>query len=190
MSEAAWAEAWVECWAEMPDIGQGSTVDTGKFKYTYASLHEILKAVQPVLTKHGFAISQEVLPIKDGRVGVATHIHHKDGYSMSFGPLPMPVTNDPKAVGSAITYGRRYALAAALGIATDEDTDAGGTTPAKPKKTDHHDRAWKAAILLFEHDDQATQFLSALREVGVGEGKRATKAQADKVIALMEGLAG
>ncbi len=147
-----------------------------------------MKAVQPVLTEHGFAVNQMVKPVEDGRVGIVTIITHKDGYAQYYGPLPMPVTNDPKAVGSAITYGRRYALAAALGIATDEDTDAAGTEPKKAK-TDHHDRAWKAATLLFERDDQVGQFFAALREAGVGEGKRATKAQADKVIGLMEDLA-
>ena len=188
MSEAAWAEAWVKAWAEMPAIGQGSTVDTGKFKYTYASLADILHAVQPVLTANGFAIGQEVVEAIDGRVGIITHIAHKDGFIMEYGPLPMPVSNDPKAVGSAITYGRRYALAAALGIATEEDTDAAGTEPAKParQKIDHHDRAWQIAIELFEHDDQAPNFLAAINEAGVEKGKKANKGQADKAIELMK----
>jgi len=188
MSEAAWAEAWVTAWAEMPAIGQGSTVDTGKFSYTYASLADILKAVQPVLTEHGFAINQSVEPVEDGRIGIYTSIVHESGGQMTYGPLPMPVTNDPKAVGSAITYGRRYALAAALGIATEEDTDAAGTEPDKPKRKtiDHHDRAWQIAIELFEHDDQAPNFIAAINEAGVEKGKKANKGQADKAIELMK----
>jgi len=188
MSEAAWAEAWVKAWAEMPAIGQGSTVNTGAFSYTYASLADILKAVQPVLTAHGFAINQSVVQMDEGKVGVETVIVHSSGEDRVFGPLPMPVTNDPKAVGSAITYGRRYALAAALGIATEEDTDAAGTEPEKPKRKtiDHHDRAWQIAIELFEHDDQAPNFLAAINDAGVEKGKKANKGQADKAIELMK----
>ena len=190
MSEQAWAEAWVKAWAEMPEIGQGHTVDVRKegkkvFSYTYASLHDILAAVQPVLTKHGFAVSQSPTP-----EGIETHITHKDGYTKVYGPLPMPQSNDPKAIGSGITYGRRYALAAALGIATEEDTDAGGTDTPKEGPSPH-DELWSKALSLFgdvPEPGPEKVFLDALADAGVPGGKRANKTQAAKAIKYMEAL--
>jgi hypothetical protein len=64
---------------------------------------------------------------------VETRIHHKAGHVEIFGPVLIRVVGDAKAAGSAITYARRYALCAALGIAPDEDDDGAATTPAKPE---------------------------------------------------------
>jgi hypothetical protein len=205
MSEQAWAVAWVKAWAEMPEIGQGSTVDTGKFKYTYASLYEILKAVQPVLTKHGFAISQSGVPA-EGHIGIITEIIHKDGFTKVYGPLPMPSSNDPKAVGSSMTYGRRYALAAALGIATDEDNDAppaeasgapneprseaSGAASRAPRTGDAHDELWTYITERFSVTDRQTVFFNALQDAGVDvENKvRANKTQTTKAKKYLDGL--
>ncbi len=200
MSEQAWAEAWVKAWAEMPEIGQGHTVDTGKFSYTYASLHDILKEVRPVLKKHGFAISQSPTP-----EGIETHITHKDGFTKVFGPLPMPQSNDPKIVGGLITYGRRYALAAALGIATDEDVDAPEAVeasgsperraeaevfPPEPRTPDAHDELWTFITERFGVTDRQTVFFDALVDAGVDvdNKKRANKTQATKAKKYLEGL--
>jgi len=144
MNEAAvqaWAEAWVAAWAEMPDIGQPrtATIPTkagGSFSYSYASLSDILDVVRPVLAKHGLAVSQAVVPVGDG-IGVSTTITHAGGHSVAFGPTPMPSADDPRSVGSAITYARRYSLAAALGIATEADDDAAAATP-KPTIVSEH----------------------------------------------------
>ncbi|KKN73764.1 hypothetical protein LCGC14_0397120 [marine sediment metagenome] len=202
MSEQAWAEAWVKAWAEMPDIGQGHTVDVRKegkkvFSYTYASLHDILKAVQPVLTEHGFAVSQSPTPD-----GIETHITHRDGFTKVFGPVPMPYSTDPKAIGSGITYGRRYGLTAALGIATDEDNDAPEASGAPeeprseasraasraPRTGDAHDELWTYVTERFPVPDRQTVFFDALQDAGVEDKKRANKTQATKARKYLEGL--
>ena len=207
MSEKTWAEAWVKCWAEMPDIGQTSTEDTGKFSYTYASRFDILKAVQPILTKHGFAISQSVLgDYQDDRIGVETIITHKDGFEKVFGPLPMPASNDPKVVGSAITYARRYALAAALGIATDEDVDApaavqednesprrlsgivSAVAESAPRTADAHDELWDWTTAQFDTTARTDMFFEALEHAEVKKGSRATKTKAAKAQKYLEAL--
>ena len=140
--QRAWCEAWVAAWAEMPEILKTHTVNTGKFSYSYAGLAETLAAVRPILNRHGFAVAQSVEQVSPGVVGVVTSVYHKDGWSESFGPTPMPAEGDPRSVGSAITYARRYALSAALGVASEDDTDAAGTegkrraprSPAAPRK--------------------------------------------------------
>ena len=201
MSEQAWAEAWVKAWADMPDIGQGHTVDVRKegkkvFSYTYASLHDILKEVKPVLTKNGFAVSQSPTP-----QGIETHITHKDGFTKVFGPLPMPQSNDPKAIGSGITYGRRYGLTAALGIATDEDVDAPEAAekmedgqPREPEQAprtpDAHDELWTFITERFPVTDRQTVFFDALVAGGVDVDakKRANKTQATKARKYLDEL--
>ena len=57
-----------------------------------------------------------------------TRIYHVSGQWLSFGPLVLPKDNGKKMnriqqAGSAITYARRYSLAAALGIASEIDSD-------------------------------------------------------------------
>lgn len=130
MSETrtAWAEAFVAAQAEMPEIPKGrrATIQTrggGQYAYSYADLPAILAAVSPVLAKHGLGVAQSV-EIADNGVAVRTRIYHIGGHAEEFGPLVLPAGEDARAVGSAITYARRYSLCAALGISADEDDDA------------------------------------------------------------------
>lgn len=106
---------------------------------TYASLPGIIDHVRPVLASHGLAVTQETITADTGpgaRIGVVTRITHRSGEWLEFGPLwLMPTKPDPQAAGSAITYARRYALAAALGIAADEDDDGTAASVAPRKST-------------------------------------------------------
>jgi len=125
---AAWAAAFVAAQAEMPEIPKARratirTRDGGQYAYSYADLPAILAAVSPVLAKHGLGVAQSV-EIVDGGVAVRTRIYHVGGHVEELGPLVLPAGEDARAVGSAITYARRYSLCAALGISADEDDDA------------------------------------------------------------------
>ena len=64
---------------------------------------------------------------------MTTRIYHSDGWVEKFGPLQIFSGSTPQQAGSAITYGRRYALSAALGIAADEDNDGAETSKPKAK---------------------------------------------------------
>jgi len=130
MSDAvtAWAAAFVAAQAEMPEIPKARratirTRDGGQYAYSYADLPAILAAVSPVLAKHGLGVAQSV-EVANGGVAVKTRVYHTGGHVEEFGPLVLPAGEDARAVGSAITYARRYSLCAALGISADEDDDA------------------------------------------------------------------
>ena len=125
--------ALVAAQAEFPAIAREHVADTGTYKYRYADLADTLAAVRPVLAAHGLAVLQDVVPIDGGRVGIATVLVHTSGESITFGPLPMDAGRSAQQMGSAITYGRRYALTAALGLAVDDD-DGAQATPPKPAK--------------------------------------------------------
>lgn len=91
------------------------------FKSRYADLAEIRDTVTPALAKHGIAIAQGI--DTDGNaIAVTTRLIHKSGQWIE---SRFPIAYDkPQAMGSAITYGRRYLLSAICAISADEDDDA------------------------------------------------------------------
>ncbi len=101
----------------------------------YAPLSDVLNTVRPVLAKYGLAVIQEA---HSGGVGadansvvmIKTILLHESGEYIEFGDLAMPAEKTAQAFGAAITYGRRYALAAILGISSEDDDD--GNTANKP----------------------------------------------------------
>ena len=107
---------------DCPVIHKGTT----GYGYTYADLPQILEVINPLLKKHNLGFTQILVS-----EGLQTTIFHTITGEYINGVCPIPqVTlkgmNDYQSFGSGITYYRRYALAAALGIVTDKDTDAAG----------------------------------------------------------------
>ncbi len=101
------------------------------FRSKYAGLSSIMQAAIPVLSKHGLAVSQFVTHI-NGESALETILLHTSGqYISSVMPLFLK-TNDPQGQGSAITYARRYAFMAAIGMVADEDDDGNATRTAAP----------------------------------------------------------
>lgn len=93
------------------------------FKNRYASLDAIIESVRPILFKNGLSIVQ--LPMTseiEGHYLETMLIHVSGQWITSHTPLVMD-KNNMQGMGSAITYARRYALGAILGVAPDEDDD-------------------------------------------------------------------
>jgi hypothetical protein len=101
------------------------------FKSRFTSLDAILDATRPVLAKHGLALSQEPV-FEDGMAGVVTRIIHVSGETRE-SKLLLPLRDQTaQGAGGCITYARRYAAAAVLGITSDEDLDGNeASTPSK-----------------------------------------------------------
>ena len=92
------------------------------FKSRYADLAGIRDTVTPVLAKHGFSIIQTT-EVSSSGFFLVTMLLHESGQHIS-GRYPLPELLDkPQAMGSAVTYARRYALSAMCGIAAEEDDD-------------------------------------------------------------------
>ncbi len=110
--------------AVLPSVGKDQTANTGTFSYSYADLTKITDKAFPLLSKHGFAFT--ALPdIKDGEFGLSCELMHIGGHSKTgFYPIPKGTAQQ---IGSAITYGRRYALCAVTGIAPGGEDDDGQT---------------------------------------------------------------
>lgn len=96
------------------------------FKNRYATLGSILNAIRVPLAKHGIAPVQTV-SMEDGKVTVTTALIHSSGQLVEDTAMfPLPNNATVQQMGSAITYLRRYALAAIVGIVGDEDDDGEG----------------------------------------------------------------
>lgn len=102
------------------------------FGSRYATLASVMDAAKP-LSRHGIAVSQAAEVI-EGRVIISTILMHSSGEWISESISLKPRQDDPQSVGSAITYGRRYLLAALAGIAADEDDDGNAATDTDPRK--------------------------------------------------------
>ena len=93
------------------------------YKSKYAPLSDILNLARPILSKHGLSVLQS--PSGDGQnVTVTTLITHESGEWIESEPLTLKADKaTAQGAGSAITYARRYALSAMLGISSEDDDD-------------------------------------------------------------------
>lgn len=130
MSELA--KALVGAQARMPVVSKNKTVDSGKFSYSYATLDHLIAKTLPVLNLNGLSLVQMPVVTELGRPALRTTITHVSGESLS-ADMPLFNVTDMQSLGSAITYARRYAWAAALGIASEDDDD--GAAASGPRTT-------------------------------------------------------
>lgn len=114
---------------------KGATKDTTNpfFKAKYADLASVWEACREVLAKNELSVAQPTGMV-DGKTVLRTILMHSSGEFVE-GILPLHVaeTATPQQVGSAITYARRYALAAMVGVSPQEDDDGNSASEA-PKK--------------------------------------------------------
>jgi hypothetical protein len=93
------------------------------FKSKYADLAQLIDATKPALTKHGLIVMQSPGTYREGIVTVHTELWHSSG-AVRRESMEIPVTkHDAQGVGSAITYGRRYAYQSILNISVENDDD-------------------------------------------------------------------
>lgn len=93
------------------------------FKTKYADLDAILKACNPALSKNGLALIQAP-SFEEGRVYVKTRLVHSSGQWFETDLSLKPDKGDnAQAIGSAITYARRYSVEAILGVSASIDDD-------------------------------------------------------------------
>lgn len=112
------AQALAAFQAELPAVSLDST--NPHFKSRFTSLANLTKTVLPKLSEHGFAFSVGSF-VDNGLLILDAHLIHESGESRS---LQFPISeSNPQKIGSAISYGRRYALAALTGVVADEDDD-------------------------------------------------------------------
>ncbi len=105
------------------------------FKSKYASLPAIREAIRDVFARHGLSVIQ-IPAVAEGQLRLHTLLLHCSGQSLDCGCLAADVDlSNPQKIGSAITYFRRYALAAISQTVADEDDDANAASGPPRQQT-------------------------------------------------------
>ena len=117
------------------------------FDSRYADLASVREAVSGPLAAHGLAVIQTVVPRDPVAAGVPnclgalrTMLVHSSGQWVAG---EQPIAGDwanPQKIGSAITYARRYGLAAICGIAQDDDDANVASPPPRQQRHPQPDR--------------------------------------------------
>lgn len=107
------------------------------FGKAYSTLAGIWDACREPLTKNELCVIQELKSHADGKLFVVTILGHKSGQSHSCVCPVISQRNDMQGYGSAITYAKRYSLAAMVGVASAEDDDDGEGSKKKPASDDN-----------------------------------------------------
>ena len=120
--------------AEMPTMPKNSQA----YGYKYTDLDTITQTIKPILHKHALAYMQSIGSTMQGQVTLTTRLFNSNGqYIEDTVALPVITStknNEAQTLGMSITYMRRYALCAMLGITSDEDVDANAEKKEQPQK--------------------------------------------------------
>ena len=105
------------------------------FRSKYADLTAVWAAIRPALSENGIAVTQWPVHSDDNRLHLVTRLAC-DGEWIKC-EFSMPVTKqDSHGYGSATTYCKRFALAAAVGVVADDDDD-GNAAKGAHTETSH-----------------------------------------------------
>lgn len=101
------------------------------FKSKYATLENVIDTIRAPMSACGLSFAQ----FPSGEDELTTILMHVSGEYIMATAKMSPVDKKPQSQGSAITYMRRYALSAVLGIASEEDDDGNAaSTPKEPMR--------------------------------------------------------
>lgn len=107
----------------LSSVGKGKT--NPFFNSSYADINDILVAIRPELLKNKLAVTQgnRYCTNSNGFYVTTMLVHESGEWIKSEVRMPIGGKKDAQAVGSSITYGRRYGLSAILGISVEADDD-------------------------------------------------------------------
>lgn len=145
------------------------------FKSKYADLAAVWDEVRKPFTDNGLSVIQLPCEAPVGYVGLRTTILHSSGefVAESFS-MPIAKDRDPQAVGSALTYAKRYALLGAAGIAPEDDD--GNAATARPTVPQRNTVDWSAVmadamaeLTKCKTEDDMRKLYSAIRAGSIDE---------------------
>lgn len=165
------------------------------FKNKYADLPAVIDAVKGPLNEAGIFFIQSPSPSDDGKLHLTTRLIHESGEWIEDTAVTPLQKSDPQGVGSAITYMRRYSLAAITGLYQDDDdgnaASGVGQKPQqqpkaqamKPADVKRHIAAIKAAKTGEALKEAFSAARNAAAELNDADAFEQIKAAKDEVIA-------
>jgi ERF superfamily len=136
--------------SQLPHIKKDQTAnvrsDKGNYSYSYADLAAVTAEILPLLGRSGLAWVTRPMFNAEGRFMLVYELLHTSGERIG-GEYPLPNSGTPQAMGSAITYARRYTLCSVTGVAPESDDDdaAHATEQARPRQTVQRQRQERPA---------------------------------------------
>ena len=149
--------------AEMKPVYKDAKNDAFKGS-RYATLAAVCEVVIPIMSKHGLAVLQAP-GSANGEVTVETIIGHASGTMMRTSLALRPTKADPQGVGSAITYGRRYALLSLAGVAPEDDDGNAASASTAPARQQEPQQSRANSRALFSQLQDALRNTPSLDEL-------------------------
>lgn len=159
--------------AEMPRVFKLANSHNG----SYARLEDINDALRPTLQKFGFCVTFRINQQGLESVTVTAVCSHKLGHSETASmTLPLDKSgskNAVQAIGSTVSYGKRYAMCALLNISTGDDTNGAelGRSQSKPEAPKNEqnptisDAGFAAALEKIANGELTAEMLQANRSL-------------------------
>lgn len=129
-AETAYIAAHSQMQGEIPSVPKRGQIknNAGNVQSTYALWEDVNELIKPVMQRHGFAISFRTK--QDGpKITVIGILSHRDGHSettsIELAPDTSGSKNSVQAVGSAVSYGKRYTAGALLNLTSHGEDDDG-----------------------------------------------------------------
>lgn len=133
-------------------------------KSKYADMESVVDAIKAPLAKYGISYTQLNEPSERNEVRVETVLMHESGEWVS-GVIALPVSKtDPQGFGSAMTYARRYALMAIVGIAAEDDDGLRATLAGDGQDSASADLLAKMDVAVSSGMDAYKKFWTSITE--------------------------
>ena len=143
-------------------------------KSKYATLNSVMDSCRDALLSNGIWLCQYPVPAEPGYLGLVTKLTHAESgqWQSSLAVVPLPKA-DPQGVGISMTYMRRYALSAMLGIVTEDDTDGefASDKPNRPQRQKNAVTAPQRGKTTHDESEQAKKISSASNQTSGGLSK-------------------
>lgn len=172
-------EAILRVQGELPKVSKSGT--NPHFNSKFVTLDALMEAVLPILNKNGLVwLAVPGFTEHEGRYEAILNYglyHVSTDQSVKGHMLLLAAKDDPQGQGAAITYARRYALTAVLGITADTDDDGNTASQSRRDSQQRAQEARTAAQPL--SDEQRDKMLIAVREAGLDVAETMEKAGID-----------
>lgn len=142
------------------------------FKNHYADLPAVIDAVKDALNNSGIVFIQTATPSEDGRLHLVTRMIHETGEWIEDTAVCSLQKQDAQGFGSAMTYLRRYSLAAFCGLYQSDDDGEAAKFDTEPhvkqlrscKDMDELKTLWMEIYKVAQVDKSALRILEAEKD--------------------------
>jgi hypothetical protein len=133
------------------------------YRYKYATLQDCIAACRPALSTHQLAVVQMLDTTPEGFSAITTQLVHSSGqWIRSHFLVPVTDAREARAIGSGLSYARRYAYCAIIGVAVEEEDDDAAAAKAPRQQTARPDQrpAQRSAAPTGQRDPSEYRFAS------------------------------